>query len=240
MKKTKAFSVIIIIVISIILIYLLSSIMLDTTGSINQGNFRINDFVIKSTIDVEEVTPEDSEKKGFDNMNLNLSQRNNFSLLIANQVGVKEIFLDNIYISDPVNKGEIILYENGEKDERLSIDSDRINIYTENKNDQIFINLNIDNLDFLKEAKIPDNTKSVTYDGSMLKLLNVNFLDLQFKIKFNINIIDENGKINICKVNLKVPSEELFNEGISIKRQDLNNYKFYIESSIINKIVNSF
>ena len=75
MKKKKALGIMIIAVVSIILIYLLSSILLDTKGSINQGTFRINDFVLKSTLDVEELVSEETENNGFNSMKLNLTRK---------------------------------------------------------------------------------------------------------------------------------------------------------------------
>lgn len=74
MKKKKALGIMIIAVVSIILIYFLSSILLDTKGSINQGTFRINDFVLKSTLDVEELISEETENTGFNSMKLNLTR----------------------------------------------------------------------------------------------------------------------------------------------------------------------
>ncbi len=74
MKKKKALGIMIIAVVSIILIYLLSSILLDTKGSINQGTFRINDFVLKSTLYVEELVSEETENTGFNSMKLNLTR----------------------------------------------------------------------------------------------------------------------------------------------------------------------
>lgn len=240
MNKSKAISILIIVAISLLLVFLLSNILLDTKGSINQGNFRINDFVIKSTLDVEEITSSEEMSSGFESMKLNLSQRNNLSLLIANQIGISEIYIDNISISQPSSKGEVLLYQNEEKDEKISLDSEIVTIYPEEKEGQILININVDNVDFLKDAKLPDDTNSVTFDGTMLNLLDINISDLQMNIKFNINIVDEIGKLNVCKVSLKVPDEELLNSGISIKRQDLNNYKFSIEDSILKKIMNRF
>ncbi len=240
MKKSKAMSIIIIIVISLLLIYLLSNILLNTKGSVNQGNFRVNDFVIRSSLDVEEITSQEQTNNGFESMTLNLSQRNNFSFLVAKQIGISDIYIDNISISNPINKGEVILYQNGEEDELIPLDSEKVTIYPEEKEGQILINFNVDNVDFLKDVKLPDGTNSVTFDGSMLKLLDIKLSDLQIDVNFNINIIDETGKLNVCKISLKVPEEELINSGVSIKRQNLENYKFSIEDSVLKKIIDRF
>ena len=240
MKKSRFVSILIIVSVSLILVTVLSNILLDTKGSINQGNFRINDFVVKSSIEVDEITTQEEMNNGFESMKLNLSQSNNFKFLVANQIGINEIYIDNLKISNPYSKGEFVLYQNGKKDENISLDSEKVIIYQEEKEGQILIDLNIDNENFLKDAKLPNDTKSVTFDGSMLNLLNIKLSDLQMNIKFNINIVDEVGKLNVCKVSIKVPSDELATSGISIQRQDLDKYNFSIEDSVLKKIINRF
>lgn len=240
MKKSRFVSILIIVVVSLLLVAVLSNMLIDTKGSINQGNFRINDFVIKSSLEVEEITSQEEMNNGFESMKLNLSQSNNFSFLIANQIGINEIYIDNLQISNPSCKGEVVLYQNNLKDEKFSLNSEKVAIYQEEKEGQILINLNVDNMDFLKDAKLPNDTKSVTFDGSMLNLLDIKLSDLHMNIKFNINIVDEVGKLNVCKVFVKVPSDELVNSGISIQRQDLENYSFSIEDSILKKLMNRF
>lgn len=240
MKKNKALLILIVAVVSIILIYLLSSILLDTKGSVNQGTFRINDFVLKSTLDVEELVSQETETTGFDSMKLNLSERNNISILIAKQKEIKEIYIDNISVSNPSLKGNIAFYQNNEKDELISLEEKKVTILPEEKDGQLFISLNLDNLEFMKDVKIPDGTNAVTFDGTMLKILDMKFSDIQMKFKFNLNIVDETGKLNVCKISLKFPEEDLINNGISITRKSTNDYIFSIEDNYMKKILNKF
>ncbi len=238
MKKSKAISSIVVIVISIIFIVIIARVLLSTSGSINQGSFRVNDLVINSSLDVEEVNSDQENSGGFDTMKLNLSQRNNISLLIQKNSEIKEIYIDNIKFTHPTKKGNLILYQNGAKDDAISTFDQKIIVYPEEKEDQILINLNIDNVEFLTDAKIPDGTNAITFDGTMLNLVGVNLSDLQMNIKFNVYIVELSGKINVCKFDFKFPEEELTNSGISIKRQNTSYYNFVIEDNFIKKWLN--
>lgn len=238
MKKSKAMSIIIIVVVSLLLVLLLAKLLLDGNNDINQGSFRVNDLVIESSLDVEELISQDENVSGFDSISLNLSQRNNISMLVANKADIKDIYIDNLSISTPNSKGDVILYQNGASDEKIDISKEQIQIYQDEQEGQILINLNIDNVDFLKDAKIPSDTKSVTYDGTLIKTLNLNLNDLKIKMCYNINIVDELGKLNVCKVDLTLPDEDLKENGISIKRKKLADYKFSVEDNFIKKWLN--
>ncbi len=238
MKKSKAMSIIIIVVVSILLVLLLAKLLLDGNNDINQGSFRVNDLVIESSLDVEELTSQDENVSGFDSISLNLSQRNNISMLVANKANIKDIYIDNLSISTPNSKGDVILYQNGASDEKIDISKEQIQIYQDEQEGQILINLNIDNVDFLKDVKLPSDTKSVTYDGTLIKTLGLNLDDLKIKMCYNINIVDELGKLNVCKVDLTLPDEDLKENGISIKRKKLADYKFSVEDNFVKKWLN--
>lgn len=148
--------------------------------------------------------------------------------------------MDNISFIKPNMQGDIAFYQNNEKDERISLDEKKVKLLPEEKDGQIFISLNLDNLEFMKDVKIPDGTNAITFDGTMLKVLDVKFSDLSMKFKFNLNIVDETGKLSVCKVSLKFPEEDLINNGISITRKDTKDYVFSIEDNYIKKILNKF
>ncbi len=148
--------------------------------------------------------------------------------------------MDNISFTKPNMQGDIAFYQNNEKDERISLDEKKVKLLPEEKDGQIFISLNLDNLEFMKDVKIPDGTNAITFDGTMLKVLDVKFSDLSMKFKFNLNIVDETGKLSVCKVSLKFPEEDLINNGISITRKDTKDYVFSIEDNYIKKILNKF
>ena len=155
-------------------------------------------------------------------------------------MGIKEIYMDNISFTKPNMQGDIAFYQNNEKDERISLDEKKVELLPEEKDGQIFVSLNLDNLEFMKDVKIPDGTNAITFDGTMLKVLDVKFSDLSMKFKFNLNIVDETGKLSVCKVSLKFPEEDLINNGISITRKDTKDYVFSIEDNYIKKILNKF
>lgn len=148
--------------------------------------------------------------------------------------------MDNISFIKPNMQGDIAFYQNNEKDERISLDEKKVKLLPEEKDGQIFVSLNLDNLEFMKDVKIPDGTNAITFDGTMLKVLDVKFSDLSMKFKFNLNIVDETGKLSVCKVSLKFPEEDLINNGISITRKDTKDYVFSIEDNYIKKILNKF
>ena len=239
MEKNKAMAIVIIVIVSVLLIFLISKILINNSD-INQGKFRVNDVVLRSTLDVEEISSNEDLTNGFENMTLNLSQRNNISMLIANKANIKDIYIDNISITEPASKGEVVVYQNNAKDEKIDYSSDVVAIYPDEKEGQILINLNIDNVDFLKDVKIPDGTNAITFDGTLLKTLEYNLEDLNVKVKFNLNIVDESGKVNVCKFKFTFPEGDLINNGISIKRQNLNDYKFTVGESFIDKLLNIF
>ena len=148
--------------------------------------------------------------------------------------------MDNISFTKPNMQGDIAFYQNNEKDERISLDEKKVKLLPEEKDGQIFVSLNLDNLEFMKDVKIPDGTNAITFDGTMLKVLDMKFSDLSMKFKFNLNIVDETGKLSVCKVSLKFPEEDLINNGISITRKDTKDYVFSIEDNYIKKILNKF
>ena len=238
MKKSKALSIIIVVIVSILLVFIITKILLNNNEKINQGNFRVNDLVIESSLDVEEINEESENTNGFESMLLNLSQRNNILMLVAKQSEIKKIYIDNLSITAPTSKGDIIFYQNGDSDEQIDVTKEQIEIYSEEKEDQILINLNIDNVDFLKNAKIPNEVNSATLDGTLIKVLNLNMKDIKLRIKYNINIIDEFGKLNVCNVDFELPDDDLKENGISIVRKKLTDYKFTVEDNFIKKILN--
>ncbi|MEG0873515.1 MAG: hypothetical protein RSE00_00700 [Clostridia bacterium] len=242
MKKTKNIIIIIIIAMSIALIVGISIKLLDTTGTINQGNFRINDAVITSSVDVieadeqEKTTQQESnaenKSQGLSALTLNLSQNNKIALLVTKDMEAEQIYIDNISFRAPEKKGIFTIEQKG-KEEKISLDEEiqPIKINKEIIEDQYYIELLIKNQDFLKNAKIPESNKSVTYDGTVLKILDIKLAQIQFFIKFDLNIIDKTGKKNVCKFDLELPDAELLDSGISINRENAPAYVFRVKAN---------
>lgn len=253
MNKTKNIYIIIVILVSIALIVGISIKILDTTGKINQGNFRVNDAVITSTIDVkekestkektetsteintetgEQVVAEENKEEGLKNLSLTLSQKNTIALLITKEIEIKEMYINNISSTVPVKKGEFSIYVN-KMQEKISLENNtsKINVIPEEKDDQYYIEFKINNDEFASDLVLPESTNKITFDGTILKVLDLKLSDIVFGLKFDLNIIDSTGKLNVCKFDFKLPFEELATEGVSITRQEPSRYIFSIRQN---------
>lgn len=233
-KNTNKFIFLIIVIVSIALIVAISTYVLDTTGKVNQGNFRINDLVIKSTVDVKdkETTKEDATLNLSD-MTLDISQNNLISILISklNNAEVTSAYIDNIVAKVPQKKGTVTLSQ-GAQDVRsdLSSNLDRVSLNVAKQDDgQYLINLNVDNTNLLTNAKLPEGINSITYDGTILAALGIKTEELNISLQFDLNVLDSNGKLNKCKVKLNMPTDTLLKSGISIDREDINNFVFSVK-----------
>ena len=229
MKKNNVFLAIIIAAISIALVVLISTVVLDNSSKINEGNFRINDAVINSTVDIKEKQ-EETEIAELSNMVFDISQENKLSLLITKKKKINNAYIDNISFTAPIKKGNMYLTQSNFED-KFSLDNEEqvINIYPSEKDDQYYVELNIINENCVVDAKLPNETKLVKFDGTILELLNMKISDFVFDLSFDFNIIDTTGKKNTCKVKLNMPSQDLITDGISIIRQDLSDYNFKVK-----------
>jgi len=227
MEKGKIIKVLIVLIVSIAIVMLVTTFLLDTTGKINQGNFRVNDAVIESKLDI--VQKQDGELQELSNMLLDISQTNKLSLLVANNIEIKEANITNIKIETPVKLGSMYIEQSGQ-DKMYNLNNESVvNIYPEQKDNQYSIDLNIVNENCLTDVNVPSNTNVVTFDGTILELLNQKYEDFVFEISFNLNIYDIAGNKNTCKIKLKLPDEEMYVNGISIKREELSDYIFRLK-----------
>ena len=234
MDKSKKIITIVVIVISIILIGGISWYLLDTTGKINQGNFRINDILITSSVEVkeQEVPKQEGEQQPaltLSQIPFQLSQTNKIELLIPKDVEAKRIYLDDISISSPSKKGETVLTLNGKDRVDLNAETKEVDIYPAEKENQYYLEVQVDNVDFAKDVKVPEDTQSITYDGSILKLVGIKAEELEMEIKFNLNIVDITGKKNVCSMKFKFPTEEMIKNGISVTREEPTRYIFSVK-----------
>ena len=223
-KNTSTF---IVIVISLAIVVLIGMFLLNTTGKINQGNFRITDAVVESRVDIKQKQEEQVQE--LSNLLLDISQVNKLSLLITKNMDIKEANITNIKYSTPLKVGNMYIGQNG-KDKVYNINKDTvINIYPEEKDEQYFIDLKIVNENCLTDVNVPSQTNVVTFDGTILELLNQKYEAYIFDVSFDLNIYDVVGNKNTCKIKLKLPDEEMYNNGISIKREDLSKYLFRVK-----------
>ncbi len=238
----KRFINIIVVILSIIIVVLLSIFLLDTTGKINQGSFRLNDFVITSTVVVDDKREENtiennaSEIKeepmnNLSDLRLNITQKNELIFLVAESEGVeiKEIYIDNLKINYPVLTEEMYIYQNQETRVNLKDENIKLKLSKEDKEGQYLIKFNIDNINCIKEAIIPETETSIVFDGTIFNIINVKNSDIYFNIEFNLNIYDSKDILNICKVKLDLPNELLTINGVSIINEDVGRFPFRIK-----------
>ncbi len=232
-KSNKTLLIILVIIVSILIIALVFYLLLNNKGRINQGTFRTNDVLVTSLVTVEEKQ-ENKEQSMISDLILDLSQKNVLSLLIPKESEIKEIYIDNIKVKLPTKKGKMYITQpnSNEKTELLDdMKNKKVEIYTSEKENQYLVEIEIDNLNFAKDVKVPENTKIVKFDGTLISLTGMNVEDLMFEISFNLNIINNKDKMSVCDINLKLPGYELANAGIEVKRENLNDYIFYLKDN---------
>ena len=83
MKKLNVFVLILSVLVAVAIIVVVVTFALDTTGKVNQGNFRINDAVLTSMLSVTETNSKGDEPTEIADMLFNVSQTNRLSLLIS-------------------------------------------------------------------------------------------------------------------------------------------------------------
>lgn len=237
-KKTSLFILLFTIIVAVILLYFVYVHLFNNKGKINQGNFKVNDLVIKSIADVQDTglpeNQETSDVKDLSNITINVSQSNNILLQVANigNVDVDSIFLDNISYTVPIKLGNIICYQQ-DQDQKYDLSKDVNNIpirLVTTSDGQYLINLNIDNQEMIKNQQVPKETTSLTYDGTIFKTFQISYENIKFNVKFDLNIKEKSGKIDKCTFNFELPNEDLIDKGISITREKIDNYNFVIQN----------
>lgn len=232
-KNNKTLLVILIILVVVAIIACIFYILLNSKGKINQGVFRTNDVIITSLVTVEEKQEEQEESMISDFL-LDLSQKNVLSLLIPKESEINDIYIDNIKIKYPIKMGQMYLTQPNRNDKIIlneDIKKEKVNIYTQEKEDQYLVEIEIDNIDFAKDVKVPEDTKVVRFDGTLISLTGMDVKDLMFEVSFDLNIEDKSNKLSACSIDLKLPSYELANSGIEVKRENLNDYVFFLKDN---------
>ena len=139
MKKTSFFIAVIVIFVSILAIYGIVTVMMDNTGKINQGTYRINDVMSKSTIVYNEKEIKNEGKNGLSDISFDLTQDNLLSVLVAKNVNAKRIYINNVNISTPKYHGNMYISQNN-TEEKISNDSaeKELNIYPDELDGEYF------------------------------------------------------------------------------------------------------
>lgn len=232
-KNNKTLLVFLIILVVVAIIACIFYILLNSKGKINQGVFRTNDVLITSLVTVEEKQ-EEKEESMISDFLLDLSQKNVLSLLIPKESEIKDIYIDNIKIKYPIKMGQMYLTQPNRNDKIIlneDIKKEKVNIYTQEKEDQYLVEIEIDNMNFAKDVKVPEDTKVVRFDGTLISLTGMDVKDLMFEMSFDLNIEDKSNKLSACSIDLKLPDYELANSGIEVKRENLNDYVFFLKDN---------
>lgn len=229
MNKEKGLIAIIVIIISIVLTTFIAMWLLDTTGKVNQGNFRVSDIIIQSGANVTEVQDNSVKIEKLSGLFFDVSQTNEITIFIEANTKIASMMLDNIKISDPVLKGQMSLAQKDYEKYEITQDLKSLPLYLEEKDGQYKICLVINNDKVITDKNVSDDKESIPYSGEIFKLWNIPASDLAFDISFDLYITDETGTKVKTTINLKMPAEEMLESGMSILKQDASKYLFTIQ-----------
>ena len=82
MNKEKGLIAIIVIIVSVILTVFIAMWLLDTTGKVNQGNYRISDIIIQSGATVTEVQDNSVKIEKLSGLFFDVSQTNEVTIFV--------------------------------------------------------------------------------------------------------------------------------------------------------------
>lgn len=229
MDKVKGITIIIIAIVSVALTVMVATRLLDTTGKVNQGNFRISDVVVMSTAELKEVQDNATvDMKNLSDFVYDISQINEISILIESNINATQIYMDNVNITSPVLKGSMNICQKDYEKYKITEELKRIDLQLEKDKDKYRINLCIDNDNVITDKSVGEDVQEIVYDASIFNHLDVDIATLQFTVSFDLIIVDETGKTVKTSMALKMPTEETFTEGMSILKQDVSKYIFTI------------
>ncbi len=258
-KRKRIFIYGVIALLSVVFIYMLTTYILTLANVINEGNFRINDFVITSKVDVyeieqkiDEMPNEDAMQEGSENeaedskldensiqsdisnevkLNFNISQENIFSILVpvSENATITKAYLSNMKIKGTIR--DILI--KGLNSEPTKIDKNRFDIDIQNVDNQYLIEFSLLNNNIIENATVPEGVDSVIYDGTILKMLNYDTNLLKYEFSARLNLEDSTGKTSVCSFSIPLPRGRLGENGIVIERQDVNKYNLKLKTKIL-------
>lgn len=228
MDKVKGISIIIIAVVSVIVTILIANILLDTTGKVNQGNFRVSDVIVESSATLTEVQDKDLKLEKLSDIVFDISQINTISILIESNVKATEINIENLLVTDPLLKGKMNISQKDHHKYDITSELTSFPIYLEQEDGKYVIRLLVDNDNVITDKSVGEDIEKIQYDATIFETLGIDVSQLKFNISFDIVIKDETGKTVKTNINLNMPTDETFSKGMSILRQDVTNYIFSI------------
>ena len=228
MDKVKGLSIIIVVVVSIIITIFVAGWLLDTTGKVNQGNFRVSEITIQSGATVTEVQDKNVKIESLSGLYFDVSQTNEITIMIEANTKASSIMLDNIQVSEPIIKGTMNLTQKDYEKYDLTPDFKSMPIHLEEKDGQYMIALFLDNDNLITDRTVSDDKEKIPYSAEIFKLWDISVKDVQFDFSFDLIITDEAGTKSKTNIKLNMPTDETLEEGMSILRQDASKYVFTI------------
>ncbi len=228
MDKVKGISIIIIAIVSVIVMIFIANILLDTTGTINQGNYRVSDVIIESSASLTEVQDDKLEVKKLSDFVFDVSQTNTISILLEANTEASQIKIENLKIEEPILKGNMNICQKDYDKYNITPELTSIPIYLEREDGKYIIRLLLDNDKVIMDKSVDDTIEEIQYDATIFKTLNINTDDLKFKVSFDLVITDNVGKTVSTTISMNMPTDETFLKGMSILRQDASKYIFTI------------
>ncbi len=222
MEKQKIFYVLLTILLSIIAFIIVIALVFKT-DRINEGKFRVTDVILTSSAELVDKTKENSA------WTINVSQKNLLSILIT---AASDAEISKIYLSDMVVKGDnsIVFFMQGDETKLIlnNIPQELDIEYTLDENNQIKLEMVALNENVLRNWLVPENIKEIICDGRIFKTAGISLNDIQFDLKFKLNIVDKLGKRSTLNVELELPKNELIENGADIRRLDRTEFKFKV------------
>ena len=111
-----------------------------------------------------------------------------------------------------------VIYTN-EENEKANYDEPTF--YTDCSNP---ITLEYVNNDLVTHYQMDEN-KSVSFDGSLLKEVGISTESLKCKVKFKINIVNNDNEKYSCWINFTIPLDDIY-EGTTMKAKTTNNQRY--------------
>ena len=221
MDKKNIFWILITAILAIIILFVCVKLIFKS-DSVNEGKFRLTDFIITSTAEVANKNNQNG------NWSIDLSQKNKLSMLItaAADAEIVDVSLKNITVNKQnvsvfqEDKENIVMLEDTGKELKLE--------YKLDKNNQLLIELIVLNESILKNWSIPQGTNEIIYDGRIFKTAGMSLKDIQFRFRCNLVITENTGRENVLKVDLKLPFEELLQNGADVRRLNASEFKFKV------------
>ena len=222
MEKRTVFYILLTIILSILAFVLTLKLVFRTDG-INEGRFRVVDAIITSEAVLTDKTAAN------DVWSLNISNKNVLTMLINKTEDAK---ISKIYISDlKVKSKSPIAFYMLDNEAKLTLNNSpqKLDVeYDIEENGQIKLEMVALNENILRNWEIPEGTNEIICDGRIFNTAGLGLKDIQFDLKFELNIVEEMGKTNTLTVKLTLPAEELLTNGADVRRLDRTEFKFKV------------